>query len=94
MNAIRLECTTGGHNKFYEFHGIESNGRFTVKGLYGAIGQAPKVAIIYDGDSKREAEKEFDKKMAEKRKKGYVVVSQDGQKVHPVNSEKKRLIFP
>ncbi|MCX6138926.1 MAG: WGR domain-containing protein, partial [Ignavibacteriales bacterium] len=64
MNAIRLECTTGGHNKFYEFHSLQDNGRFTVKGLYGAIGQAPKVAIIYDGDSRSEAEKEFDKKLA------------------------------
>ena len=94
MNAIRLECTTGGHNKYYEFHNLETNGRFTVKGLYGAIGQAPKEAVIYDGDNKSEAEKEFEKKKSEKLKKGYVVVSQNGQKVHPVNSEKKRLIFP
>ena len=63
MNAIRLECTTGGHNKFYEFHGIQNNSRFTVKGLYGAIGQAPKEAIIYDGDDKYEANKEYQKKL-------------------------------
>jgi predicted DNA-binding WGR domain protein len=94
MNMIRLECTTGGHNKYYEFHGNESKGRFTIKGHYGAIGQAPKEAIVYDGDSKTEAEKEFEKKKSEKLKKGYVVVSQNEQKVHPVNSEKKRLIFP
>jgi predicted DNA-binding WGR domain protein len=94
MNSIRLECTTGGHNKFYEFQGIQNNGRFTVKGLYGAIGQAPKEAIIYDGDNKSEAEKEFEKKKSEKLKKGYVVISQNGQKVHPVTSEKKRPMFP
>ena len=70
MSMIRLECTTGGHNKFYEFHGIESNGRFTVKGLYGRIGQAASESIIYDGDNKAEANKEFEKKKIEKLKKG------------------------
>jgi predicted DNA-binding WGR domain protein len=93
MNPIRLECTTGGHNKFYEFHGIQSNGRFTVKGLYGAIGQAPKVAIIYDGDNRLEANNEFQKKLNEKKKKGYVVVAQNGRKV-PASDEKKSLMFP
>jgi DNA ligase 1 len=88
MSAIRLECTTGGHNKFYEFHGIQNNGRFTVKGLYGAIGQAPKVLIIYHGDNKVEANEEFQKKLNEKKKKGYVVVMQNGQSV-PAPAEKK-----
>jgi predicted DNA-binding WGR domain protein len=92
MSMIRLECTTGGHNKFYEFHGIESNGRFTVKGMYGRIGQAASEAIIYDGDNKAEANKEFDKKKTEKLKKGYIVVSQNG-KAAPAPTEKKRLIF-
>ncbi len=90
---IRLECTTGGHNKFYEFHGIQNNGRYTVKGLYGAIGQAPKEAIIYDGDDKLEANRAYQKKLAEKEKKGYLVVSNDGHP-SPAPSEKKRLIFP
>ena len=93
MNTIRLECTIGGHNKFYEFHGIESKGRYTVKGLYGAIGQAPKEAIIYDGDNKSEANKEFEKKKTRQLKKGYVVVSQDG-KAAPAPAEKKRVMFP
>ncbi len=93
MNAIRLECTTGGHNKFYEFLGIQNRDRFTVKGLFGAIGQAPKEVVIYDGDSKTEAEKEFERKMAEKRRKGYVVVSRNGNLVQPAE-EKKTLIFP
>lgn len=89
---IRLECITGGHNKYYEFHGIEKNGRYTVKSLYGAIGQAPKEAIIYDGKSKLEANNEFQKKMKEKQKKGYVIVSNNGQAVStPV--EKKTLLF-
>ena len=94
MNAIRLECTTGGHNKFYEFLGIQTNGRFTVKGRYGAIGQAPKEPIIYYGDSKTEAEKEFERKMAEKRRKGYVVVTRNGNLVQPTPEEKKTLMFP
>ena len=88
MNPIRLECTTGGHNKFYEFHGIQSNGRYTVKGLYGAIGQAPKVAIIYDGDNRLEANNELQKKLTEKKKKGYVLVTQNGQPV-PASDENK-----
>ena len=92
MNTIRLECTIGGHNKFYEFLGIESSGRFTVKGLYGAIGQAPKEAIIYDGDNKTEAEKEFEKKKSEKLKKGYIVVSRNGKSTF-APGEKKSLIF-
>jgi predicted DNA-binding WGR domain protein len=93
MNAIRLECTTGGHNKFYEFLGIQNKNRFTVKGLYGAIGQAPKEAVIYDGDSRTEAEKEFEKKKSEKLKKGYVVVSRNGKQITPATEEKKTLMF-
>ena len=41
---VRLECTIAGHNKYYEFHGNDQSGRYTVKGLYGAIGQVPKEA--------------------------------------------------
>lgn len=94
MNAIRLECTTGGHNKFYEFLGIQNNNRFTVKGLYGAIGQAPKEAIIYDGDSRTEAEKEYERKLIEKKRKGYIVVTRNGKLVQQTTEEKKTLIFP
>jgi predicted DNA-binding WGR domain protein len=92
MSTVRLECTVGGHNKYYEFQGIESKGRYTVKGLYGAIGQAPKEAIIYDGDNKSEANKEFEKKKTKQLKKGYVVVSQNG-KASPAPAEKKTMIF-
>ena len=69
MSTIRLECKTGGHNKFYEFHGIESKGRFTVKGLYGRIGQSASESIIYDGDNKADANNEFEKKKTENSKK-------------------------
>lgn len=92
MNTIRLECTVGGHNKFYEFHGTETKGRFTVKALYGRIGQAASETIIYDGDSKLEANKEFERKMVDKKRKGYVVVSNNGKSA-PAPTEKKRLIF-
>jgi predicted DNA-binding WGR domain protein len=74
----RLECTSAGHNKFYEFHISRTNGRITVRGLYGAIGQAPKEAMIYDGDSEADARTELDRKQNEKLRKGYVVVSSDG----------------
>lgn len=88
---IRMECTTGGHNKFYEFHTTNSNGRITVKGIYGAIGQAGVSVVIYDGVSQGEADKEFQKKQNEKLKKGYVVVSNNGQSVQqPV--QKKTVI--
>ena len=92
MNTIRLECTVGGHNKFYEFEGTESNGRFTVKGRYGRIGQAASEVVIYDGDNKLEANKEFERKMVDKKRKGYVVVSNNGKST-PAPAEKKRVIF-
>ena len=90
-SMIRLECTTGGHNKFYEFHLTKFNGRVTVKGFYGAIGNAPQEALIYDGDSEDEARSEMAKKQNEKLRKGYVVVSSDG-KPAPVPAQKKRLM--
>jgi predicted DNA-binding WGR domain protein len=85
---IRLECTTGGHNKFYEFHLVRTNGRVTVRGLYGGIGKAPQETIIYDGDSDQEAQTELQKKQAEKQKKGYVIVSSNGS---PRPVQKKRV---
>lgn len=86
MNIIRLENTNPGHNKFYEFQGIQSNGRFTVKATYGRIGQAGQVTMIYDGISRIEADKEFQKKLGEKTKKGYCLVGQSASK------EKKTLL--
>ena len=85
---VRLECTTGGHNKFYEFHLARTNGRVTVKGLYGGIGKAPQETIIYDGDSDQEAQAELQKKQTEKQTKGYVVVGSNGS---PVPIQKKRV---
>ncbi len=87
---IRLECTIGGHNKFYEFHLSRTNGRVTVKGLYGGIGKASQETTIYDGDSEQEAQAELQKKQAEKQKKGYVVASSNGS---PMPVQKKRLTF-
>ncbi len=77
--CIRLEHTSGGHNKFYEMQFIQSKDRIAVRGFYGAIGQAPKEHTIYDGDDEIEALAELKKKQLEKLKKGYVVVSQNGQ---------------
>ncbi len=86
---IRLECTRGGSNKFYEFHHIKSNGRSTVKGFYGAIGQAAKEHTIYDGDNEQDALKELEKKQREKQKKGYVVVGSNDT-VTQVSSPQKK----
>ncbi len=83
MNTVRLENTQAGHNKFYEFQGKQTNGRFTIKAVYGRIGQAGQVTVIYDGVSKTEAEKEYEKKRLEKIRKGYVVVSHNGNAVQP-----------
>lgn len=71
---IRLENTQASHNKFYELHLDKAPGRFTVTGLYGAIGQAPQKTIIYDGDDESAAMKELKKKQLEKEKKGYKIV--------------------
>lgn len=89
---IRLECTRGGSNKFYELHLKESNGRVTVTGFYGAIGQAPHTHPIYDGDNREEAIAEMQKKQLEKEKKGYVIVGNNGSSSALV--EKKRMSCP
>lgn len=88
---IRLECTTGGHNKYYELHLSRSSARFTVEGLYGAIGQAPKKALIYDGDNEQEAVAEMQKKQLEKQKKGYAIAGTSGT-VPSSPAQKKRMI--
>ena len=75
---VRLECTTGGSNKFYEFHLVKTNGRVMVKGIYGSIGQAGKAHIIYDGDNEEEAIKALQKKQNEKQRKGYIIVNGNG----------------
>jgi predicted DNA-binding WGR domain protein len=90
---IRLECTTGGHNKYYELHFSRGNERYVVEGLYGAIGQAPKKALIYDGDNEQEAVAEMQKKQLEKQKKGYVIVGSGGAS-STIPVQKKRTISP
>jgi predicted DNA-binding WGR domain protein len=96
MNTFRFENTNPGHNKFYEFQGIQSNGRFTVKATYGRIGQAGQVTVIYDGVSKTDADKEFQKKMQEKVKKGYVLVAKNGTPTSqpPVQKKTAPILFP
>jgi predicted DNA-binding WGR domain protein len=96
MNTFRFENTNPGHNKFYEFQGIQSNGRFTVKATYGRIGQAGQVTVIYDGVSKTDADKEFQKKMQEKVKKGYVLVAKNDTPTSQPPAQKKTtpILFP
>ncbi|HEY4491338.1 MAG TPA: WGR domain-containing protein [Acidobacteriota bacterium] len=90
---IRLENRNANHFKFYEFHGIEQNGRFIVKGIYGRIGQVGQETVIYDGTDKAEANKEFERKKNEKLKKGYNVVMRGGQTVEAPEEKKRLLIF-
>lgn len=85
---IRLECTRGGSNKYYELHLKEDKDRVTVTGFYGAIGQAPKEHPIYDGTSREEAIAEMQKKQIEKQRKGYYLVGNGGS---PAPVQKKTL---
>jgi predicted DNA-binding WGR domain protein len=88
--CIRLEHTTGGHNKFYAMELFQSKDRFTVQGQYGKIGQAPLIHTIYDGSDELEALAQLKKKLLEKQKKGYVVVSQNGNALPtPALTQKK-----
>ena len=75
---IKLECTRGTSNKYYNLDLQQTNGRVTVTGYYGAIGQAPKEHPIYDGDNLNEAVAAMQKKQIEKEKKGYVIVGRNG----------------
>ena len=88
---IRLECTRGGSNKFYEFDLKELNGRVSVTGFYGAIGQAAKEHQIYDGDDREAAIAEMQKKQLEKQKKGYIIVGGNGSA--PAPAQKKTVNF-
>ncbi|HET9130793.1 MAG TPA: WGR domain-containing protein [Terriglobia bacterium] len=87
---IRLENKIGNHFKFYELHLDKSNGHHTVKAIYGRIGQAGQSVVVYDGPSEQEAIGEMQSKQLEKQKKGYVIVSSNGQS-SPASAEKKRL---
>ena len=86
---VRLECTTGGHNKFYELHLLKTNGQVIAKALYGAIGNAPQENVFYNGDNEQEAIAEMQSKQLEKLKKGYVIVGSNGSPT-PAPAEKKR----
>lgn len=90
----RLECKIGGHNKFYEFHFVKKEGRISVTGFYGRIGQAPISHPLYDGDNEGEALAVMRKKQMEKQKKGYVVVGDsNGSPLEP-SAQKKRTKSP
>lgn len=68
----RYECTEGNSKKFWE---IELND-CTVTTNYGRIG-AKGTTTIKEFDSKKEAQKNYDKLVQEKTKKGYVCVSEN-----------------
>jgi predicted DNA-binding WGR domain protein len=93
MNTVRLENTQQGHSKYYEFQGTQTNNRYTVNAVYGRIGQAGQVSVLYDGVSKTEGEKVFEKKKSQKLKKGYFIVSQNGKSIQPATEEKKTMML-
>jgi predicted DNA-binding WGR domain protein len=87
---IRLENTLGNHFKFYELHYSKNNGRFTVKAIYGRIGQAGQSTIVYDGASEQDAIGEMQKKQLEKQKKGYILKDGNGKDTSVVPEKKER----
>lgn len=62
---IRLENTTGGHNKYWELNAINDN---EAEATWGAIGKAPGGTKVYTNE-------QAEKLIKEKLKKGYKVVS-------------------
>ncbi len=72
---IRLECTTGGSNKYYELLLHQEGDRFMVIGYYGAIGASPQSTVIYEGTDIDAANQALEKRMQQKLKKGYVKVT-------------------
>lgn len=78
---IYMTCTTPGHNKFYniDIRQYKHTGRiqYILKGYYGPIGKTGQVAIIYNGYSSDDMYAAYDKLVASKLKKGYVVIRED-----------------
>ena len=74
---IRLECTQGNSNKYYEID-IETEGnRIVTKAYYGRIGNAPQVSYLYSGDCGEDAQAAMNSQRIAKIKKGYRLVSDD-----------------
>lgn len=63
---VRLECTSNGHNKYYELHYQEASPSNTWKAMYGAIGAKGQYAE-YTHDM-------WEVKIKEKLIRGYVIV--------------------
>lgn len=83
-NAIeltRLECVTGGSFKFYEVT-IRHSGQaddYTVSARYGRIGQSGNETVKAEHLTRWQAERERDKLVREKERKGYDIVRQSGE---------------
>lgn len=67
-----LECTTGGHNKFWKIWTI-GNG-VTVKTKFGQIG-TDGTTVVKDFDYRYQAQTYINQKVEEKINKGYVVIN-------------------
>ena len=71
---IRLECTQGNSNKYYEIE-VEKEGKLIVtKAYYGRIGNAPQVSYLYSGDSQEDAQDALVSQRIVKTKRGYRLV--------------------
>jgi predicted DNA-binding WGR domain protein len=78
LQTIRLQCTNGTSNKFYEISINACGGLFTVDFEYGPIGKGGKGGSKTDApvDFSR-ARKMFDAIVSAKQRKGYTVVSRN-----------------
>jgi predicted DNA-binding WGR domain protein len=71
---LRLECRSGGHNKYYEFDITITNGNYTADGYYGRIGNGPQISHLYSGANLADAHRAVTAKVNEKLQKGYIEV--------------------
>lgn len=75
--SIRLECKSGGHNKFYEIEVREDGLYYETIASYGRIGYNPQIQQKYHGTSLGMANDTFNDLKKEKIKKGYTEVQKD-----------------
>ncbi|MBN8924170.1 MAG: WGR domain-containing protein [Rhodanobacter sp.] len=79
-DMIRLECFKGGSQKFYEII-LEQSGQaddYKVITRYGRIGAAGNTAPKFEHLTHAQAERERDKLVREKERKGYQVIRRTG----------------
>jgi len=75
---LRLECRSGGHNKYYEFEIVREGLEYVATAYYGRIGNGPQTSHIGTSRILGDVTRAVTSKMSEKLAKGYVQVSDTG----------------